>query len=239
MLFRYSFVPCFAFTILLFLSGCTDNLKSAIGSAEAFIDNKKGLDISADYIQSLPYSSTLVSINDGKPILLILSFAEKNVNSGIYQLTWLSNDNSVIVTENGRIVHSTGFSSGNLEDLRATENNLPLPGTAQNWVAHYDWSPGYRYDFSADVHSTSMGTETLQSDLWHQETEHVKEDMTFTTLDYSFSNHFWVAPRTNSYKAYVIKSIQYLGPNMHKVEMLMIKPFIETLQNTKASKDSK
>lgn len=238
MFLRFSFFSILSLTISLFLSGCTDNLKSAIGSAEAFIDNKKGLDISSDYIRTSPYSSSLVSINDSQPILLVLAFAERKAASDIYQLTWLSNDNNVIVTENGRIVHSTGFPTGNLEDLSAVENNLPQPGTAQHWVAHYDWSPGYRYGFSADVHSTLIGSETIQSDLWSQEAEHVKEDIAFTTLDHSFSNHFWVVPQTGTHKAYVIKSIQYLGPNMHKVEMLMVKPFIETLQNTKDSKDS-
>jgi len=238
MFLRFSFFSILSLTISLLLSGCTDNFKSAVGSVEAFIDNKEGLDISSDYIRSSPYSSSLVRINNGQPILLVLAFAERKAASGIYQLTWLSNDNNVIVTENGRIVHSTGFSTGNLEGLSAAENNLPQPGAVQLWVAHYDWSPGYRYDFSADVHSTLIGSEIIQSDLWSQEAEHVKEDITFTTLDHSFSNHFWIAPQTGTHKAYVIKSIQYLGPNMHKVEMLMVKPFIETLQNTKDSKDS-
>lgn len=235
MLFRLPLFSCLALTILFLLSGCTDNLKSAIGSAEAFIDNKKGQGIHPDYIQSLPYSSSLMSINDSKPILLILTFAEQKGGNGVYRLTWQASDKNIIVTESGRIVHTTGFSSSNIEGLITTGRDLSLPGTTQNWVAHYDWSPGYRYDFSATVNSETLGIEVIESDLWSQITQRIKEDVTFTTLDYSFLNYFWVAPQTDIHKAYVIKSIQYLGPNMDKVEMLMIKPFIEVLPNTKGT----
>lgn len=241
-MFIRSFFASLFSIICVLLSGCTDNLKSALGSAEAFIDHNNGIDISAEYIRSIPYSSSLVTINNAHPILMVLSFAEKKTNSDVYRLTWLAGDKNIIITENGRIVQTTGFPH-NLEGLTSVKSVVPLPHTRQNWTSVYDWSPGFRYGFTASVRSTSLGEVIIKTDSWTQTTEHIKEDLYFNALDYTFSNQFWVAPKTHDHKAYVIKSIQYLGPKMHKVEMLMVKPFLEPTSNTKTntvtpSKDS-
>lgn len=196
-------------------------------SVQVARDISKGPNITSEYITSLPYASTLVRINDSPSILLILSFVNENPLSGDKQLTWLSADKGTIITENGRIIHTTGFITNNLETLFAKANSLALPNTSSSWQAIYDWSPGYRYNFSAQVNSKYIGMETLTTDLWTQSTKHIKENVIFTDLDSAFTNHFWIAPETKATKAFVVKSVQYLGPKMDRVEMLMIKPFIE------------
>jgi hypothetical protein len=54
---------------------------------------------------------------------------------------------------------------------------------------------------------------------------HFKESVSFPSLidNGMIENEFWVDSKNQ-----VIKSIQYLGPNMDKVEILFIKPYLAT-----------
>jgi hypothetical protein len=227
----------FLFLIPVFLlSGCTKNFKSALGSVQAAIELSRGTEITTEYIKSLPYASSLVTVNDAQPILLILAYVDKSPINNTYQLTWLSADKGTIVTENGRIIHTTGFDANNLESLSSDGGSLPLPNEAESWLATYDWSPGYRFNFTADVNSRSLGITTISTDLWTQEAEHIQEHVSFGSLNSQFKNDFWVAPETKNTKAFVVKSIQYLGPKMDKVEMLMMRPFFETISDASDTK---
>lgn len=223
---------------IVFLSGCSQKFQGATDSVKAAIEFNKGATITPEYIASIPYANALVTVNDGKQILLVLAYIDINPINNAVQLTWVSNDKSAIVTENGRIIRTTGFYHNNLEALNSQKNQLSPPGSTKNWHAVYDWSPGYRYNFSANVSADSLSTETLHTDLWTQPAEHIQELIDFRSLNSQFINHYWVVPATTSTKAYVIKSIQYLGPQMDKVEMLMMRPYIEQTSNTQHAKDS-
>ncbi|WP_417698279.1 YjbF family lipoprotein [Psychromonas sp.] len=223
---------------IVFLSGCSQKFQGATDSVKAAIEFNKGATITPEYIASIPYANTLVTINDDKQILLVLAYIGINPTNNAVQLTWISNDRGAIVTENGRIIHTTGFYNNNLEKLDAKDAHPPLPTDTTNWHAVYDWSPGYRYNFSAHVSADSLGTENLHTDLWTQPAEHIQELIDFRSLNSQFMNHYWVVPATTSTKAYVIKSIQYLGPQMDKVEMLMMRPYIEQKPNAQHAKDS-
>ena len=218
------------------LSGCTKNFKSALGSVQEAIALNRGTEVTTEYIKSLPYANSLATINDANPILLILAYVDKNPINDAYQLTWLAADKGTIVTENGRIIHTTGFDKNNLESLSAGENSLPLPSEAKSWLAIYDWSPGYRFNFTADVNNHSLGMTTISTELWTQEAEHIQENVSFGSLNSRFINDFWVAPETKNTKAFVVKSIQYLGPKMDKVEMIMMRPFVETISDASDTK---
>ncbi|NLQ19074.1 YjbF family lipoprotein [Marinomonas sp. M1K-6] len=249
--FRYYLYSPF-FIFLLALTGCSSNFKSSIDSAKAVIGLNQA--ITPDYIASLPYASVLVTVNNTRPLLLILTFADYNPATQAYRLTWLTKDIGSIVTENGRIIHTVGFITDNLEALASTNaaithnaitnhvsngasantfvSGLPKLGSTTSWIARYDWSPGYRYGFTAQVASRSLGMDTVTTDLWRQDAEQISETVTFDDLDAQFTNLFWLTPATETVKPFVVKSIQYLGPNMDKVEMLMVKPFIEPLTST-------
>lgn len=226
MLYFYKFSP----VILFLLSGCTNNFKSAVDSIKVAVDLNKGSTITSEYISSVPYASSLVIVNDAPPILLILAFADKIPSSNAHRLTWLSSDQGIIVTENGRIIHTLGFTSANLEGLTSVDTALPQLDQAKNWHAIYDWSPGYRYNFSANVQPKDHGNEIISTDLWKENTKHISEKVTFEGLNSTFTNHFWQVPATKTTKAHVIKSIQYLGPDMDRIEMTIMKPYLEPLK---------
>ena len=223
----------YSFFVLIFaLSGCSSNFKNIIDSTKALDYFDKAKD--ADYIASVPYASAQVTVNNSKTLLLILSDASKNEFTGMFRLTWLSADGDSIVTEGGRIVHTVGFTKDNLEELASVSGDYVL-GKVDTWQARYDWSPGYRYGFTANVNTKNLGSEVVSTDLWSQETDKFTETVMFDTLDAGFVNTYWRAPSTDEYDAFVVKSIQYLGPNMDKVEMLMVRPFVPYRSADKAS----
>lgn len=228
------------FLSLLALNGCSGHFKNVVDSAKSVIDLDNA--ITPQYISSLPYASAVVTVNDTRPLLLILTFVDHDPLTNTYRLTWLTQDAGSIVTENGRILHTTGFMTDNLDTLMPIASSIapssvvspsstvatPFPKltSTTSWQARYDWSPGYRYGFTAQVTSRSLGMDTVITDLWRQEAEQIQETVVFNSLDASFHNLFWLTPETETADPFVIKSIQYLGPNMDKVEMLMVKPFV-------------
>ncbi|MBU1293344.1 MAG: YjbF family lipoprotein [Gammaproteobacteria bacterium] len=242
---RSFFYPLYSlfFILVLALTGCSANFKSSLDSAKAVIGLNNA--ITPEYITSLPYASTLVTVNDTRPLLLILTFVDYNPTTQAYRLTWLSKDSGSIVTENGRIIQTVGFTSDNLEALASFAGNsslsdpfintLPKPSSTMSWTVRYDWAPGYRYGFTAQVTSRSLGIDTVITELWRQDAEQIAETVTFNNLDAHFTNLFWLTPATPTVRPFVVKSIQYLGPNMDKVEMLMVKPFIEPFNNVTAT----
>lgn len=208
--------------LVVSVSGCSSSFKNTIDSISAFDYLDKAQD--ATYIASLPYASAQVSINDSSPLLLILSEAFLTSSNG-FRLSWLSAEGDLIVTENGRIVHTVGFVKDNLESLASLSHRSTL-GNVDTWFARYDWSPGYRYNFTAEVTLERSGVETITTGLWKQDTDKFSEKVRFEGLDAEFTNTYWRAPATELYDAFVVKSVQYLGPNMDKVEMLMVRPFV-------------
>ncbi|WP_417315881.1 YjbF family lipoprotein [Cycloclasticus pugetii] len=208
--------------LVVSISGCSSNFKSTIDSISAFDFLDESQD--ANYIASIPYASAQVSINDSAPLLLILADATQ-VSSGGYRLKWLSADGDSVITESGRIVQTAGLAKDNLETLSSLSDD-PTLGNVGTWQARYDWSPGYRYGFTATVKVDHLGDEVVITDLWRQEVNKFTETVVFDELDAEFTNTYWRAPETDKYDAFVVKSVQYLGPNMDKIEMLMVKPFV-------------
>jgi len=215
------------FIFLFFLSGCSNNFNSAIESVKLANEISSGVDITPQRIKNTPYASAIVTVNDAPPIFMVLAFAEKNTYNDYYQLTWAAADRGTLVTENGRIIRTTGISTANLESVRTSQKIIPFVGTQDQWKAIYDWSPGYRYNFSANITSTKIDTETLSSTLWSENTTHWSESVFFDGLDYQFENHYWVIQDHKHSRPRVVKSIQYLGPNMNRITMLITRLFIE------------
>ncbi|WP_063331624.1 YjbF family lipoprotein [Marinomonas sp. TW1] len=222
-----------SFLLLTFsLTACTRNTQSSIDSLNAILDAENAPDILEAHIRSLPYPAVLVTINDRKPILMVLTFVDSFGDQNSKHLTWYASDGGSIITENGRIIQTTGFNTNNLENLSGLHTPPPSPLKAASWQAIYDWSPHYRYHFSADVSTQSIEEELITTFLWEQNTKHVTERVSFTGLGQAYRNEFWIAPATQTTKAFTIKSIQYIGPNMDKIHMLMIRPYVEPINTT-------
>nr|WP_238930540.1 YjbF family lipoprotein [Vibrio sp. S9_S30] len=175
--------------------------------------------LSSEEISNIPYASTYVRINDGRQVFMVLAFADINPTTGNTQLKWVSADGSMIATEQGRIVKTLGFDGSNLINMSGQGISTGIVKD-NRWNAVYDWSPDHRYQFSASVESTFIKKETISTSQWTLETNKITEHVTFNGLNKAFTNSYWITDDGQT-----MKSIQYVGPNMNKFEMTILKTF--------------
>ena len=207
----------------LLLTGCAQAFRDNMATVKAAWNANTDAQISSEKIRKLPYTSIFLRVDNGPRLFVVAAFADTDKESHNTQLTWLSTDNVMIVTEKGRIVKTLGFKKDNLANLSINTPNtgkLSYNTIHNEWNATYDWQPNFRYNFIAQVKQKDLGYETLTTPLWQEKTHHIEETVTIPKLNVSFKNEFWVNKHNK-----VVKTIQYLGPNMNKLEITFIKPY--------------
>jgi len=153
------------FTALL-LTACSQKAKDVNATFDAAFFGSSDVELSKEYIQTLPYSSIYAEVNDQGKIFMVLAYVGKNPQTGAEQLKWMSSDKAMIVTENGRIVQTLLLPYENLSGLvfqpldvfSSANNSSPESSSAfdvstnpgaQKWQAVYDWQPNYRFGYKA------------------------------------------------------------------------------------------
>ncbi len=204
---------------LLILSGCTNKMDNVNDTVKALYDSYQDIELSTDEVQQLPYPSAYVRLNDGQQIFMVLAFADINPETQVPRLSWISSDRALIITEQGRIVKTVSLENSNLNGITATAPFLPV-NDLKAWQAEYHWMPDYRFNFEANMVPSYIGEAQISSSQWQLNTKHYQELITFTGLEKSFANHYWM---TSDEK--VVKTIQYIGPNLTKIEMTFLKTY--------------
>ncbi len=212
---------------VLFLSACTQKFNDVNATLDEAIFGVDDVSLTAQKIIELPYASSFVRINGGAKLFMVLAFAEPNPATGTMQLKWLSSDKAMIVTENGRIVKTLGLPQFNLTEINTTPS-APLPSFAAItqkqaiWSAHYDWTAGdqYLFNYHATITPILRGETRLKNTVWEKKVTEIVEVVSIPSLGDTFTNQYWVDSELN-----VVKSHQYLGPNMVGIEMTILKPF--------------
>ena len=198
-----------AFLLVLSLSACTQKFKDLGATVDNAVFGEKDIQLSQQELRDSPYASLYARVDDGRQIHMVLAFAEKDPLTGKQLLKWMSADRAMIVTMDGRIVKTLALPDTNLAGL-----------TLDSDKAKYDWQPGYRYGYTAEISKKRITSELIETPLQKYNTEHYTETINFEQLDESIENHYWI-----NKQGQVIKTIQYLGPDMHKIELLLIKDF--------------
>ncbi|HFQ4915838.1 TPA: YjbF family lipoprotein [Vibrio vulnificus] len=238
--FQQAILPRFlmrsaAVASLILLSGCVqrfDDMSTTLN--EAFF-GAEDITQTSQQVLALPYASTYMRINDGQRIFMVLGYAEQNPDNNQLQLKWVSSDGGMIVTENGRVVKTLNLPYGNLirreVDFAHSQQAKPWQDNLQ-WQSQYDWktqgsdsNKGMHYGYLGDVTLTQMGSEEVISAIWQQTLTIWQENIFFPQLDTTVQNQYWVND-----SGQVMKSIQYLGPEMTRIEFEILKPFAEVAQ---------
>ncbi|ADV87811.1 YjbF family lipoprotein [Vibrio vulnificus] len=220
---------------LILLSGCVqrfDDMSTTLN--EAFF-GAEDITQTSQQVLALPYASTYMRINDGQRIFMVLGYAEQNPDNNQLQLKWVSSDGGMIVTENGRVVKTLNLPYGNLirreVDFAHSQQAKPWQDNLQ-WQSQYDWktqgsdsNKGMHYGYLGDVTLTQMGSEEVISAIWQQTLTIWQENIFFPQLDTTVQNQYWIND-----SGQVMKSIQYLGPEMTRIEFEILKPFAEVAQ---------
>ncbi|ELK2256423.1 YjbF family lipoprotein [Vibrio vulnificus] len=238
--FQQAILPRFlmrsaAVASLILLSGCVqrfDDMSTTLN--EAFF-GAEDITQTSQQVLALPYASTYMRINDGQRIFMVLGYAEQNPDNNQLQLKWVSSDGGMIVTENGRVVKTLNLPYGNLirreVDFAHSQQAKPWQDNLQ-WQSQYDWktqgsdsNKGMHYGYLGDVTLTQMGSEEVISAIWQQTLTIWQENIFFPQLDTTVQNQYWIND-----SGQVMKSIQYLGPEMTRIEFEILKPFAEVAQ---------
>ncbi|OED64560.1 regulator [Vibrio splendidus ZS-139] len=221
----------------LFLAGCSQQFQDVNSTFDEAFFGSSDVELSKEYIQNLPYSSIYAEVNDQGKIFMVLAYVGENPQTGAEQLKWMSSDKAMIVTENGRIVQTlllpyenlsglafqqlNTFSSGNSSSASSSSafDVSANPG-AQKWQAVYDWQPNYRFGYKANITRTYAGNETVETPLASIDTKKFQEKIQFPMLEQDITNEYWVDS-----KGKVVKTIQYLGPDMTRLELTVLKHY--------------
>ncbi|MEZ8351071.1 YjbF family lipoprotein [Vibrio splendidus] len=222
----------------LFLAGCSQQFQDVNSTFDEAFFGSSDVELSKEYIQTLPYSSMYAEVNDQGKIFMVLAYVGENPQTGAEQLKWMSSDKAMIVTENGRIVQTlllpyenlsglafqplNTFSSANSSSPDSSSSTFDVsanPG-AQKWQAVYDWQPNYRFGYKANITRTYAGNETVETPLASIDTKKFQEKIQFPMLEQDITNEYWVDS-----KGKVVKTIQYLGPDMTRLELTVLKHY--------------
>ncbi|WP_454442532.1 YjbF family lipoprotein [Vibrio bathopelagicus] len=221
----------------LFLAGCSQQFQDVNSTFDEAFFGSSDVELSKEYIQTLPYSSIYAEVNDQGKIFMVLAYVGENPHTGVEQLKWMSSDKAMIVTENGRIVQTlllpyenlSGLAFQPLDTFSSVNSSSPdsssafdvsaNPG-AQKWQAVYDWQPNYRFGYRANITRTYAGNETVETPLSSINSQKFQEKIHFPMLEQEMTNEYWVDS-----KGKVVKTIQYLGPDMTRLELTILKHY--------------
>ncbi|MFA0015764.1 YjbF family lipoprotein [Vibrio lentus] len=221
----------------LFLAGCSQQFQDVNSTFDEAFFGSSDVELSKEYIQTLPYSSIYAEVNDQGKIFMVLAYVGENPQTGAEQLKWMSSDKAMIVTENGRIVQTlllpyenlSGLAFQPLDSFSFANSSSPDSSSAfdvsgrsgaQKWQAVYDWQPNYRIGYKANITRTYAGNETVETPLASIDTKKFQEKINFPMLEQEMTNEYWVDG-----KGKVVKTIQYLGPNMTRLELTVLKHY--------------
>ncbi|TKF23461.1 YjbF family lipoprotein [Vibrio genomosp. F6] len=216
---------------VVLLTGCVQKFSHVNDTIKEAVYGFDDITMTTEDINKLPYASSYMRFNDGARVFMVLAFAEKNPATGSTQLKWVSSDNAMVVTENGKVIKTLKLPTENLA-RRSNVINQPLTNSDSQphneWIegkvqhATYDWPKGNHYGYQADITLIKQGKQKLDSVIWSKNTTQWQEQINFPQLDQNVTNHYWVADNGN-----VVKSIQYIGPDMTRIEIDILKPFAE------------
>ncbi|WP_199482668.1 YjbF family lipoprotein [Vibrio owensii] len=207
-----------ALPLLSSIFGCTQKFNDVSATVQEAYGNYIDVELTPEEVEAVPYASAYLKIGDQKQVFVVLAFAEQNPLTGNTQLKWVSADKAMVVTENGHIVKTIGLQTTNLAgvygDVPAYSNS------SAQYALSYDWPEQYRYGFPARVERSRQGQESVVTPISSTVTDIYTEVVTFTSLEKSVENQYWV----NS-EGEVVKTRQHLGPDMVPVELTILKGY--------------
>ena len=203
------------------LMSCTQKFSDVNATMQEAMFGRSDVELTTEDISDIPYASMYVRINDGGKVLMVLALAEENQITGETRLKWMSTDRGVIITEQGRIVKTIALPNTNLTALHHDSPHFQYEGSAPpSWTSAYDWQPDYRFGYEAISNRKYLEMESVNSPLWTKQTQKIEENTHFDVLNSSLTNTFWIDEKNR-----VVKSIQYIGPDMTKIETLLLKGY--------------
>jgi hypothetical protein len=191
---------------------------NAVKAAKILIIGDSDPDINREQVAKIPYATISAKIGRGPKSLLVLGKIDRQ------NLHWISADNAVLVTTNGRIVQSAGFP----ENLSKTRFHGPDPVNRQlhlndfprRSVREIDSKTENRFGIPVFSEFETIGERQITIAGINIDTVLVKEFNTTKTINWSFSNHYWA----DKYDGFIWKSRQHIARSFPPIDIEVLKP---------------
>jgi len=204
------------------LAGCTESpvLANAAAALKFVAVGLPDTEINRELVSKIPYASLSAKIGKGPRSLLILNrYSDEEKH-------WISADRAVLVTRHGRVVKTVGFP----ENLLGTANLSPDPvnrklhtlkkplrflRTVDLDAENYFGIPIYSVFEPLGAREIVISGITIKTYL-------VREKNRARTINWSFTNYYWV----DAFDGYVWKSVQHIARSFDPVRIEILKPAI-------------
>lgn len=201
-------------SILLF--GCADNKFDSYQQIKFLLSKNEEIVIAPETINTLPYASAFVTVDDRPKIFVVLAFADDN------RLSWVSNDKGMIVTEHGRITRTLKLDNDLAYFSRTMRDPLSdsiTPDAEFNYSA--EWVKDRRSGRSIHTVFRQISDENLNVNGTIIETYLYEETVQSIKDNQTWNNYYWL----DKINGQVRKTIQKIGPDNSTIEMVFTKPY--------------
>jgi hypothetical protein len=164
---------------------------------------------------AIPFASIGIRVGDSTEGILVLA-----TNNPQQQL-WTSASHIVLQTENGRIMRTAGLEHNRTEIhlVKGASGGPPLQGSAETqWEE--DFGDLHLYSVLVTCHSVVIGPEGVPNFTSRIPTIHVDEQCHSDTIDWTFTNSYWISPKDG----FTWRSIQHISPKLDPLEIELLRP---------------
>lgn len=205
-------------SLMLFLSACSPTQRAYQQNISLYFASNQDVVLSNDDVYNSPADLIYVKRGDRPIATMALAFIE----DGRYK--WLSRDNAMLVTENGRLVRTVGFkhdllysSDSNADPLKNIVNS---DVEKRSWNRRIDTEHG---DFGAELSSqwetrenTFIVIQNIQFAVVVVEESVIYKSSIYNTQ--KWTNTFYFHSSSNQ----LLKSSQRIAPNMDRLELTYV-----------------
>lgn len=202
--------------LCLLAQGCTQTQKSLGETVKLALLGPDDVQVTAEQIESLPYASMYLRVNNGQRIFVVLGFDENG------QQKWITRDRTMIVTQHGRVVKTLGLADNLHEVDNLAQDPLadPLHLTeGASWTRALSWSQAGRFHTAMAVSRFSrlpdevleLAGRRIACRVWQEEVDADGK---------VWRNIFWIDTTTGQLR----QSRQTLGGDDFSVETTILKP---------------
>lgn len=208
--------------VALPLGGCqiVDDASNSWKQLNQIVDYARsaGSDISIDRgtVMSIPFAT--MGFRYGNSPQAVMSLAQSQGG----RLFWVSSDGLSIVTENGRIVTTSGFPSDLTGGKTTTRDPLTLPH-AKGWADYslfriLDYKQDFGFSHTMECKLTDIGTEEITILGSTFTAQKFSEKCEVPTLKWSFENTHWLDTETG----FPWRTRQWVSPSHKKPIVLEV-----------------
>lgn len=200
--------------LCLLLQACSGTTKGLGGALWDSVFGTPGVHLTDEDIQDMPYASQYMQLNGGPQLFVVLAFSENG------QQKWATQDQSILVTQHGRLVKTQLPGDNLLEVNNVAADPLITPNRitdGADWTRTLGWTEHGQVRYAtarSQFRWAGQDTVTVGSDVT---VVRVLEEQVETEQK-SWTNRFWIDS-----EGQIRRSLQYLGADWFPIETTLIK----------------